>query len=368
MKKKRNNCKHSRSLKYMPVLFICLLTIPCNYSGLPVNQPSHNGDPVPLTLGEGNKSTKDVIVSGNFVLLSILLQIIITILLSLILGYLDSVSMVKHCLVFYLYRELLHAFLVQGWVWTITVITCLVNGNGISIDKFTAKIVSYCFYGTNLYLLLILNFLESLKFYIAKEKVLDPSLPWNEDDLTILRRFRLGSFLLANIFLVILFASKGYPKVYYDLIGDDRYLSELPTETSICAGLNILLIITYIITCMATKLSKSNQGEYVATRFPQQLHWLSKMFLSIAGVIILFGVFKNSLKGGNFWLAHFVVGVVLGLLLPTYIILTTAQMKTYLKNVIIRVKSETVIFLLQIGERVSNLNMFKSSNQIQPTV
>ena len=366
MKKQRKNCKQSRSLKYMPVLILCLLTFPCNYSGLPVNLPSHNGDPVSITHEEGSEYTKDVIVNGTFALVFILLQIITTILISLILGYLDSVSMVKHCLVFHLYREFFHAFLVLGWVWTIPVITCLVNGNGISIDTFTAKIVSYCLYGIALHLLLSLNLMAFLKFYIAKENVLDPSLPWDDDDLTFLRKFRVGSFLLANILLVALFASKRYPKIYYHLIGDDRSLSELPTGTSMSGGLLFLLIITYTITCIATKLLKSDQGEYVETRFPRQLNCVSKMFLSIVGVVMLFGIFMNAFKGGHFWMVECVMRIILGILLPTYFILNTAQLKTYLKKIIIKAKSESYLFFLQIGERVTNLNMLQISNQIQP--
>ena len=366
MQKQVNNCKHSKSLKYVSVIFLCLLTFPCNYSGLPVNRTSNNADAVSINPGAGSKYTRNVVVSCNFALFSVLLQFIITLLISLILGYLDSVSMVKHCLMFHLYRELLQAFLIQGWMWTITVLTCLVNGNGISIDTFTAKIVSYSWYGINLYLLLIVNLMAFLKFYIAKEKVLDPSLPWDDDDLTFLRKFRVGSFLLANIFLVTLFATKEYPKIYYVLIGDDRYILELPTGTIISAYLLFLLVITYTITSMATKLSKLNQTEYVATRFPHQLTCLSKMFLSIIGVMILFGVFMNFLKGGNFWMAHLLLGITMGLMLPTYVILSTARMKTYLKNVFIKVKSELDSFLRQIVERVTNVYMFKPSNPIEP--
>ena len=127
-----------------------------------------------------------------------------------------------------------------------------------------------------------------------------------------------------------------------------------------------LLVVTYTITCIATKLSKSNQGEYATTRFPRQLNCISKMFLSIASGVLLFGVFMNSFKGGNFWIAMFVTRIILGLLLPTYIILNTEQLKTYLKKIILKVESETHVFLLQISERVTNLIMFKSSNQIQP--
>ena len=366
MKKQRNNCKHSNSLKILTVLILCLLTFPCNYSGLPVNLPTNGKDPVSITHEEEAICTRNVVVSVSFALFSVLLQIIITILISLILGYLDSVSMVKHCLMFHLYRELLQAFLIQGWMWTITVLTCLVNGNGISIDTFTAKIVSYSWYGINLYLLLIVNLMAFLKFYIAKEKVLDPSLPWDDDDLTFLRKFRVGSFLLANVWLLTTFAAKGYPKIYYDLIGDDRHISELPIGTSMSASLLILLLITYTMTSIATKLSKSLQGEYIVTRFPHQISCLSKMFVSITCGMMLFGVFMKFLKGGNFWMANLLIGMILGFLLPTYIILNNAQIKTYQKNVIIKVKSEITSLLRQIYEQVTNFNVFKPSNQIEP--
>ena len=91
-----------------------------------------------------------------------------------------------------------------------------------------------------------------------------------------------------------------------------------------------------------------------------------KMFVSITCGMMLFGVFMKFLKGGNFWMANLLIGIILGFFLPTYIILNNAQIKTYQKNVIIKVKSEITSLLRQIYEQVTNFNVFKPSNQIEP--
>ena len=309
---------------------------------------------------------QDAPVRGSFVLFSTLAVIIITILLSLILGYLNSVSTVKHCLMLYLYKEFIQTFLLISWTWLFTTITCFVSGNGITIETSNAKLLSYCWFGLALHFLLNLNFMGLLRFYTVKEKVLDPLLPWGYDDITFFKRFRWGSIIFASCVLALFHGTNVYPKIYYNLIGDYRYLFDLPLGTSISSSLVFLLIITYVISTIGTKIYQPNTGEFVAVRFPEKLYGLSMIVILIITFMVLCGVVVNVFTDGNIWIAHLLQGIILGICAPIYIILTTTQLKIYIHKAIKKYESDLINLVEKKYSQAPKLNLFKRSSQIQP--
>ena len=190
------NHKDSKVLhfpKYVPVVFLYLFAFPCNYSGhrlglrnrsfqvstkeTPHKVPASLAYEVHVSSGEEGKEMRNILVNGNFVVIALLVLIMTTIFLSLILGYLGSVSTVKHCLMLYLYREVVQTFLIMNWIWAIAVVICKVNGNGRTLDTSSAKVIAYIWDGVSLHLLMTFNLMAFLKLYMTKENVLDPSMP-----------------------------------------------------------------------------------------------------------------------------------------------------------------------------------------------
>ena len=55
-------------------------------------------------------------------------------------------------------------------------------------------------------------------------------------------------------FVLALFATRGYPKIYYNLTGDNRPFSQLPIITSINSGTIMILLITYVIMLIGAKI------------------------------------------------------------------------------------------------------------------
>ena len=382
MKGRRKNRKSLKTLKFWPVIYLCLITLPCNYSGLRIAVHNNNNNsfsfpstsitPKPHTvvsiekverLTDANKDSKNVVVDRNFMVLTAFLVISVTLLLSLILGYLHSVSTVKHCLMLYLYLEFVRTFLSIFWIWFIIVINCFVTGNGMTIDPSSAKFLSYCWHGVVLHFLFTLNLMGLLKFYMTKEMVLDPSMPWNDDDLTLFKKLRIGSYLASASLLTAMYTTLGHPKIYYGLVGDYRPIWEFPTGTLISFGIVIFLITTYAIISIGTTFYQKKEGEHIGRRFPDKLNCLSKMAI-LFGFIVYFGVMINIFKDGYLWIVQTLIASTLGIL--TRIILSTLQLKTYVRKVINRSTSEMIDFLHQKYAQIPSLSLFKFSSQIQP--
>ena len=374
-------CKNRKSLKtltFWPVIYLCLITLPCNYSGfrITVRNKSFSFHSPSITpklhtvvttekverFTDANKDLKTVVVDRNSMVLTAFLVISVTILLSLILGYLHSVSTVKHCLMLYLYLEFVRTFLSIFWIWFIIVINCFVTGNGMTIDPSSAKFLSYCWHGAVLHLLFILNLMGVLKFYMTKEMVLDPSMPWNDDDLTLFKKLRIGSYLASASLLTAMYTTLGHPKIYYGLVGDYRPIWEFPTGTLISLGIVLFLITTYALISIGT-IFYQKKDEHIGGRFPDKLNCLSKLAI-LLGFIVYFSVMMNIFKDGYLWIVQTLIASTLGIL--TRIILSTPQLKTYVQKVINRSTSEIIDFLHQTYAQIPSPSLFNFSSQIQP--
>ena len=148
---KSNSRKSLRFIKYFSVIFLCAIIFPSNYSGnrinlknsSPIPSPTISNvlekhDPKPTSFVKHASATDEDAnngwVTGKFVLFSILSLLISTIVLALIVGYLNSVSIVKSCILLYLYKDVVTILLLINWIWSAAVVTCYASGNGISID------------------------------------------------------------------------------------------------------------------------------------------------------------------------------------------------------------------------------------------
>ena len=121
-------------------------------------------------------------VTNVFVTFSTLSLITSSILLSLVLGYLSSIELVRRGLLLYIYKDIITIFICIQWIWCVLVLTCYFTGNGTTLDTTIAKIMSYGFTFFLLQFLLSLNILGLFKLQMTKEMILDPQLPWEQED------------------------------------------------------------------------------------------------------------------------------------------------------------------------------------------
>ena len=388
---KRHNHKDLKFIKYFPIIFLFVIVFPSNYSGKRLTL--RNGLQSPFTtknniLDRPKPKTTDTAVvrvpkadddpqnalkvTLYFIIFSILILITSTILISLILGYLNSVSIVKRCLLLYLYRDVLTILLFIQWLSFASVVTGYLNGNGITMDTSTAKDFAYCSTFLSLILLLTLNVMSALKLYMMKEMILDPPTPWHDEDnndLDAIAKIRFTGILFDVFVVGSMYVFEAYPKVYYILIGDDRSLSALPIGASITEGFHLILFITYIITTIGTRIYQKTENSRVVSILPRQLHNLPLMFLITIAAMFFCAGYMNMFANGHLWIMVQLMLTVTGVLSPAWIISTTIPLRSYVQKTI---GNATTSFMDMLHDYVpSNTcirNCKQDSSQIEPII
>ena len=353
MNRKRNKSKQHKLLKYFPILLICVFIFPANYTGksLRLNSTSchlefpdtkcprstvtsHTEINGNVTNNPADDKTPDnPIVNGNFLITSILILTISTILTLLILGYFYSVPIVKQSLVLFLYQDISKLALLLNGSASMAILTCYYYGNGITIPPTPAKIITYCISNLGLYLLLACNAQGFLHLYSMKEMVLDPNLTWLEDDRVAIKAMRVISLVFVTFVTSLLFACEGYPKFYYNMIGNNKPITELPMGTFAFTILIGLLIATYIITSLVAVFYERRSILGHNTQITSGLRHLPYAFVLISGFVLTFTGIFNFLGDGEFWIIPLIFQIFIGGFSPIIIISTSSQVKGYIKEI-----------------------------------
>jgi hypothetical protein len=348
MNRKRNKSKQLKVFKYLPTILICILTLPANYVGKPLRLNVTSCDPeltntkCPIsTFTSHTKTNNDVTnypaydkftvkptVNESLLLTSILVLILATILSAIILGYFNSVPIVKQSLLLFLNQDVTKLALLLNGSASMAIITCYAIGNGITIPPTPAKVVTYCMMNLGLHTLLATNAQGFLHLYSMKEMVLDPSLPWVKDDGLAIKMMRLISLVFVTSVTSVVFAYGGYPKVYYNMIGTTKSITELPIGISAFKIFLCVLIVTYIITSLAAVFYERRSTLVNNTTIPSGVKHLP--FFTI--LLLALGVISNFLGDEDFWVVLLIYQTVFGVLSPMTIILTSSQPKGYVKG------------------------------------
>ena len=165
-----------------------------------------------------------------------------------------------------------------------------------------------------------------------KEMVLDPPLPWAEDDRFTIKRMRLISLVFITSVTSLLFAYEGYPKVYYSMIGTKKPITELPIGTFAFAMSQCVLVVTYIVTSLAAVFYERRSTLVNNTTIPSGVKHLASALTFFLGLILAYGVIFEFLGDGDIWIVLLLYQIVFGVFSPLNTISTSSQLKDYVKG------------------------------------
>ena len=270
MRNKRTRITKIRFLKFIAFLMLCPYSthVKCNKHNSIWNDtekfPLHQEElemqrlesqySVEHSTAKEIENTQNGIITPRFFVGWTVMTVFSTVMVSLILEYLNNTSPVKECILLYLCKDVCKIFLLFVWILYFAVLDCLIVGNGTYLGIVSAKLFTFTWIFLSLYLLLILNIIGAIKLYVMKELKLDPPMPWNQDEYVVSKKIRLTCMLLSFLFVTTLFTAAGYPKIYFNLIGDKRPFSQLPILTSINSGIITTLLISYMIMLIGVKV------------------------------------------------------------------------------------------------------------------
>ena len=170
--------------------------------------------------------------------------------------------------------------------------------------------------------------------------MLDPPMPWGEDDFGGIKYIRGTCTTLTITFTLTMYGLGIYPKLYYWTIGEDP--DKEPESVIIYTVVLILLIFTSAVTSLGTKFYKSSSLPLVDTVIPQKINYIyTILFLSLT--FSLFLRLFDVLDSSDMWTVwQFNVDIV-QVATPIIIILRTNQLKDYTYH-FIKPKFEDLFF------------------------
>ena len=269
-------------------------------------------------------------VDGFNILISVSLTLVLNTLLCLIFAYLHSVTLAKECLLLRLYKEFI-----------IALVSCSGLINGLSIGIYTygypmhwipATIMTVCLRIGTINLLLLANIVQYLKYRMNKEKILDPPMPWGEDEHRGLLRIRVFCWGLSIGFVITMYVVGLHTATYHLLIGKD-YDQSIPI---IHSGLNILLLLTCFFFIIGENyFRKRNDAQAFDPVVSRRLKYLILGFVFTALITAICNISIQTMsKSLGLWIKKRVFNILLvvEIILAIYTISKAEQLKTYISK------------------------------------
>ena len=139
---------------------------------------------------------------------------------ALFISYMNSVPTEKKCILLYLYQDAISSVL---WMWSVTMVKSIL---GYWITEGTSKVqaITVCFalMCGGFYMTLTVFLISIYKLLMAKTKTIDPEIPFlSGDEISAIRKIRIGSLLIVLGFLSTTFAMGWYPNSIYTMMPDE---------------------------------------------------------------------------------------------------------------------------------------------------
>ena len=293
-----------------------------------------------------NDDTDYMLVTNIYLLFAIVSFIVSNILLVFIFAYLKSVSLAKECVLLYLYKDVVIIWSSFHCVWLMAIILCYLTKSGLDNDIFISTIISFLLCALCIMLHVVMIVISAINFYTIKTKMLDPPMPWGNDDQSGIKIVRLVSVSLSIGVISIIYGLGCYPKIHYLFV--KGYYSEslaLPTTTLILPSINTFLVLIYLLITVAAKFYESSDRPLTETTIPRQMTYFLWMVLIFSAYFHLSETFQ--IFGPiNQWRVYEVFVSLMLVVTPAIIILSAAQVKAFLVKNLKNISHE--VFLLNI--------------------
>ena len=259
---------------------------------------------------------------------------------SLIVSYLNSVSLDKECLLLYLYKDFIKAIFWNRSIWMLEVILRLIDE--MARDHLWSLVISFGIWGGTFYLALIVNIIFLLRLYMTKKGLIDLQLEWlGSDDASRMIRVRFACVIATIGILSFTAGLEIYPELYYLLSNDSAYPLDFTLSNQIVyQGVMGLLAVSAVIIHIIEKMERSSCKLQIdatingTTRFI----WMG-VFFCMCLLILGHVAFGQPLSGHRaHWKLYPICFSVVVMVITAIIILVSKQLKTHslrvLKNAI----------------------------------
>ena len=274
-----------------------------------------------------NTSSNHTLIDGFDVIITTIYSLAVNTLFGFIFAYLSNVSLAKQCVLLYLYKDFV-LVLIAYFCWVEVAFIYVYTYGDVQIDWIPAAIITFgvrCGVSVLLSLAAVISF---IKFRMKKETILDPAMPWGEDDEKGIKWIRMFCWGPSFGFLSTMYTCNIYPTLFYIMIGHDSMHSGSYTYVT----MDVFLIATNVVLMVIGKYHKAtNEQRSFEALVPMRILYLFWNFLLLMGVgMIIVLVSISSLQYG-FWIFRKLVYILFSVntMVLAGMMLKTEQVKAY---------------------------------------
>ena len=246
----------------------------------------------------------------------------------IIYSYLDNISLVRECVLLYCYKDVIaisifiRVLILVKWIISYSKPNASEN---MTIGSMPAKVLAFGIFSFGLYTLLILNIISSIRLYVTKTMVLDPPMPWENDEALLMKKIRIAAGVFSVSYPAIFYLLKIYPKMYYDFV---TLKVKIPISSFVYSGILAFFLATFVITIMVEMCYKICNPHKNQSSFPRQINYMVLTNLMVYGYF-LFEVTFKFLDSNTRWTVFQLLISVVGLTTPLVAIVRSKKLSSY---------------------------------------
>ena len=293
-----------------------------------------------------NEDSSYPAITLDYLTFASLSMIISSLILFVIIRYLKNISLVRQCLVICIYEDLASIMICLNIVWEIRLLLSYSIWDGLGIAKTISIILSFCAFCLMGILLSLMNCVSALKLYMNKTSLVDPPMPWGDDEKIGIITIRIICAIPIIGITTTMYGLGIYPKLYYLFAGlDSNDFFQQPQDSLMYPFMLLFLISTSLLTFLGAKFYKSKTLHHNEVAIPGQINyflWANMIFISLTIFLSIF----NLLSERNQWKLFRSNIIIIQVATPAIIVLRNDQIKTFSYNFIKDALDQ--IFFMQI--------------------
>ena len=277
-----------------------------------------------LASGDSNQDY----ITHPFFIFSLLNFLISCILSILIISYLNSIALVQQCVLLYLYKDIGRVALILNSLGFTATVICYLDGHEHGMEKYQARLLSFGIMITTLLTLILINVVAILKLYMTKKMMVDPPMPWGDDDHRGIKVIRIASLVLVLGFSITMNSIGIYPKYNYLFTDHHKQFIVYPQTTAIFPIVLLFFIITFICASLLTKYFESANHNDIETEITSHFNYRLWIFIALLSVV-LFMAFNDVFGLKNRARLYQLVVPIISILSSIFFILSIEQVKVH---------------------------------------
>ena len=248
-------------------------------------------------------------------------------LMVMIYSYLSNMNSVSECVLLHLYKDFV-IVLITSRIWMVIKVivesfTITESQSVVTMSQLSAKILSFAIFSLTNTVLMMLNIIGAIRLYMTKTMLLDPPLPWGNDDKFGVKMIRLIVGGISVGYPLILFPFEIYPKVYYDFVNQSH-----PKSASLFSVPCILQVVVFLTTLLVYKYYQKKEVQQTSSNIPHQVNYFVLANTLLYGSI-LFELSFQLLNPDTRWTMIQILVSLLAVTTPLAVIVTSEKLSTY---------------------------------------